>query len=355
MVWLIAVLAAQLVPVGGDSYRQPQLAVRGTQVALAFGSANTVYVATSNDAGRTFREPVPVSSSGQLALGMHRGPRVAYTRDALIVSAIVGKQGHGKDGDLIAWRSTDGGNSWSSPARVNDVPGSAREGLHAMAAGGNDTLFAAWLDLRASGTRVYGSTSTNGGATWSPNRLVYESASGTVCQCCHPSVAIDATGRIYVMFRNVLGAARDFYLTQSDDGGQTFGEGRKLGTGTWKLEACPMDGGGLSVDERGQVSTAWRREGTVYTTSGDRPEQALAEGRNPTIAATHSETVTAWTDQGVVRLRGPASSETRTLGEGAFPVLMALPDGTPLVAWENKGSIRVLPLAPGAGDTEASK
>jgi hypothetical protein len=224
-----------------------------------------------------------------------------------------------------------------------------------MAAGGNDTLFAAWLDLRASGTRVYGSTSTNGGATWSPNRLVYESASGTVCQCCHPSVAVDATGRIYVMFRNVLGAARDFYLTQSDDGGQTFGEGRKLGTGTWKLEACPMDGGGLSVDERGQVSTAWRREGTVYTTSGDRPEQALAEGRNPTIAATHSETVTAWTDQGVVRLRGPASSETRTLGEGAFPVLMALPDGTPLVAWENKGSIRVLPLAPGAGDTEAGK
>src|SRR4029453_15796112 len=175
MVVLIAVLAAQLVPAGQDSYRQPQLAARRTHVVLAFGSANTVFVATSDDAGRRFRAPVRVSSSGQLALGMHRGPRAAYTQDALVVSAIVGNEGHGKAGALVAWLSPDGGKTWSSPVRVNDAPGSAREGLHAMAAGGNDTLFAAWLDVRASGTRLYGSTSTNGGASWSPNRLVYES------------------------------------------------------------------------------------------------------------------------------------------------------------------------------------
>src|SRR5262245_47441146 len=185
MVLLIAVLAAQLVPAANDRYGQPQLAARGTPVALAFGSGNTVYVATSDDAGRTFRAPLPVSSSGQLALGMHRGPRVAYAPGALVVSAIVANEGRGKDGDLVAWRSTDGGKTWSAPVRVNDVRGSAREGLHAMAAGEQGTLFAAWLDLRGRGTQVYGSTSSDGGASWSPNRLVYASPSGSVCQCCH--------------------------------------------------------------------------------------------------------------------------------------------------------------------------
>ena len=347
MLLLVAVLAAELVPAGEDSYRQPQLAARDTHVALAFGSANTVLVAISADSGRTFRPPVRVSSSSELALGTHRGPRVAYTQDALTVSAIVGHEGRGKDGDLVAWRSTDGGNTWSSPVRVNDVPGSAREGLHAMAAGGAGTLFAAWLDLRSSGTRVYGSTSRDGGATWSPNRLVYESPSGSVCQCCHPSVAVDRNGRIYVMFRNVVDGARDLYLTESGDGGRSFGAARKLGTGSWKLEACPMDGGGLSADERGRVSTAWRRDATIFTTSPDRPEEeALAEGRNPTTVATRSGTATAWMDGGTIRLRESAATGTRSLGEGAFPVLLALPDGSALVAWESKGAIQVrrLPL-----------
>jgi BNR repeat-like domain len=354
MLLLIAALAAQIVPSGDARYAQPQLAVRGTQVALTFGSAQTVYVAISEDAARTFAAPVAVSSSGELALGMRRGPRVAYSRDALVVSAIVGSEGHGKDGDVVAWRSTDGGKTWSRPVRVNDVAGSAREGLHAMAAGGKNTLFAAWLDLRASGTRVYGSTSRDGGATWSPNRLVYESPSGTVCQCCHPSVAVDGTGRILVMFRNAVDGARDFYLVQSEDGGQSFGPGRKVGTGSWKLEACPMDGGGLAVDDSGHVATAWRREGTVYTTEGDRPEAALATGRNPTIVATRPGTTTAWTDDGRVRVRGPASAETRVLGEGAFPVLALLPDGSSLIAWEGKAGLQVLPLPTAAGRTDAS-
>jgi hypothetical protein len=138
MLLLIAALAAQIVPSGDARYAQPQLAVRGTQVALTFGSAQTVYVAISEDAARTFAAPVAVSSSGELALGMRRGPRVAYSRDALVVSAIVGSEGHGKDGDVVAWRSTDGGKTWSRPVRVNDVAGSAREGLHAMAAGGKN-------------------------------------------------------------------------------------------------------------------------------------------------------------------------------------------------------------------------
>jgi len=273
---------------------------------------------------------------------MHRGPRVAYTRQAIVVSAIVGEQGKGKDGDLLAWRSRDGGKSWSAPVRVNDVGGSAREGLHAMAAGGKETLFAAWLDLRASGTRIHGATSKDGGTTWSANRMVYESPSGTVCQCCHPSVAVDGAGNIFVMFRNSVQGSRDLYLTRSADGGNTFAAAWKLGRGTWKLEACPMDGGALAVDQDGRVTTLWRREETLFTSEAEGPEKSWASGRNPAAATTRRGVYAAWTDAKAVWLRRPAVAQPEVIAEdGGFPSLAALDDGSVIVAWESSGVIVV--------------
>lgn len=88
--------------------RQPQIASHGREVALTFGAGNTVYFASSRDAGYTWTEPRAVSSQGVLSLGMRRGPRIAFASggESIVISAIVGEKGHGADGDLIAWRST---------------------------------------------------------------------------------------------------------------------------------------------------------------------------------------------------------------------------------------------------------
>ena len=339
--WLA--LAIQIGPMAtGTPNRQPQLAAHGKNVAVAFGAGNAVYCAASTDSGATFRPPVLVSSNGQLSLGMHRGPRVAYTPGGIVVSAIVGEQGKGRDGDLLAWQSRDGGKSWSPPVRVNDVVGSAREGLHAMASGGKGTLFAAWLDLRANGTRVYGATSTDGGATWSANRMVYESPSGTVCQCCHPSVAVDGSGNILVMFRNSLEGSRDLYLTRSADGGNTFEAARKLGRGSWKLEACPMDGGALAVDQDDRVTTIWRREETLFVSDADGPERSLGPGRNPAVATTRDGAYSAWSEGKALWLRRATAAHPEVIaGDGGFPSMAALADGSVVVAWEAKGTIMV--------------
>lgn len=341
MLALALLLGLQIAPTAADKpNRQPQLAGRGSDVGVVYGAGNAIYFAAFTDSGATFRPPVLVSSTGHLSLGMHRGPRVAYTPQGIVVSAIVGEQGKGRDGDLLAWRSKDGGNSWSEPARVNDVTGSAREGLHAMAFGGDDTLFAAWLDLRGKGTRIYGTISKDGGATWSGNRLVYASPSGTVCQCCHPSVAVDTSGAILVMFRNALEGSRDLYLARSEDGGKTFDDARKLGLGTWKLEACPMDGGGLAVDQKGRVTTIWRREETLFVSDGDPRERSLGSGRNPTTVATQTGVYAGWTEGKAVLVRKPGTAQPEIVSEdGGFPSSVALPDGSVVMAWESKGSI----------------
>jgi hypothetical protein len=143
-----------------------------------------------------------------------------------VISAVVadkaatGAHAHGlpDKGNLTVWRSVDRGKTWKRAGVINDVPGASREGLHAMAAGPDGSLFAVWLDLRTEGMKLYGARSTDGGVTWSKNVEVYASPDGAICSCCHPGLSIDGRGRISVMWRNVLDGFRDLYVAHSDDG-----------------------------------------------------------------------------------------------------------------------------------------
>jgi hypothetical protein len=237
------------------------------------------------------------------------------------------------------WRSNDGGKSWSNGKAINDVPGSASEGLHALAADGKGTLFAAWLDKRgANGTQLYAARSSDDGATWSKNILVYQSPDGTICQCCHPSVAIDATGRLLVMWRNALGGARDMYLATSQDG-ITFSTPEKLGNGTWQLNACPMDGGGLAVSP-GKILTAWRRDGNIFLAEPGKPEQPVGAGKDVALALSGAHAYALWSN-GATLEAWTGGKVSLLSSAGAFPSLCPLPDGGVLASWEENGVIEI--------------
>ncbi len=323
---------------------QPQLAAVGQRVALVFGEGQTIYFAGSRDRGRTFSAPIAVPSRGSLALGRHRGPRVAIVGETVVVTAILAAEPGA--GDLFAWRSSDDGKSWSAPVRLNGVAASAREGLHGMAGAGT-RVAAAWLDLRTPGTQLRTAVSNDAGATWSDDRLGYESPSKTICQCCHPSVAVSPEGDITVMFRNALDGARDLYLTASRDGGRVFEPATKLGNGTWKLDACPMDGGALAVDGRGAIATVWRRENEIFFARPGQPERRIGTGRDPALALGGND---AWSvvfrgDDGLY-INDGINPESRSLAPGAHaPALVALDDGSRLAAWERDKRVFVAPVA----------
>src|SRR5689334_10452165 len=72
--------------------RQPQVAVSPFgRVHVAFGVDNAIYCATSSDNARSFEPPVKVGQHGVMALGKRRGPRIAATRDSLVVVAVCGQ------------------------------------------------------------------------------------------------------------------------------------------------------------------------------------------------------------------------------------------------------------------------
>ena len=350
MLTLFAFVMFHLAPApGASAYRSPQLASSPKLVVLAFGSGNDIYVATSKDQGTSFSKPTKVAEVGVLPLSRHRGPRVALTKNAIVVTAVAGNtlaggpHAHGlpSDGDLYAWRSTNGGTSWSKGARINDVPGSAREGLHALASDGRSKLFAVWLDLRGEGTQLYGAYSFDSGATWSRNQLVYKSPGGTICQCCHPSASFAKDGTLEIMWRNDVDGARDFYLVRATQG-QEFGAPQKLGDGTWKINACPMDGGGVAqVDAR--TFTAWRREGDLFLDEPGNPETKIGEGQDIAVAGSGKRLYAAWIAKSHLMLWSDGNTTT-VADSAAMPSLSGLGNGRALLAWEDNGGIAIQPI-----------
>lgn len=319
----------------------PQAAVDASgRVFVVYASKSLVSISISSDGARTFGPSIAVGRIGTVSVGMRRGPRVAITPRAIVVSAIGGVQGGGRDGDLVAWRSTTGGTSWLAPAKLNDLPGSAREGLHAMAAGPNGELACAWLDVRSGKTELYSATSSDDGVSWSPNRLVYHSPDGSICECCHPSLAFDARGTLYVMFRNELDGARDLYIVESRDAGKTFGRSRKLGTGTWKLAACPMDGGALAIDASGKLASIWRREQEIFVAEPGAQEHKVHGGEQPWIASGPKGFFSVWLEHrgGELWLLAPQAQAPQKIASDANdPMIACSPDGKgPVVAvWES--------------------
>lgn len=321
--------------------QQPQLAIDGKgAIHVVFGVEDEIRYCRSEDGGRTFTAPTALPSVYEMSLGMRRGPRIAVVDSALCVTAIGGKQGKGRDGDLLAIRSVDQGKTWEEPVRVNDVPDAAREGLHAMVAGPGNLLCCVWLDLRNRKTEIRSSISTDGGKTWDENMLVYQSPDGSVCECCHPSVVFDAEGRIFVLWRNSLAGARDMYVASSSDQGKTFGKATKLGSGTWPLDACPMDGGAIATISPGKWTTAWRREKTVFLQLGDaKAERRLGPGEQPWIAATADGPFVAWLKKrgdALLLLTPGTDSPVEVAPHANDPVIATGPGGhgPVVVAWE---------------------
>jgi hypothetical protein len=345
-------LAVQLGPIAPDSpAHEPQMAANGSIIALAFGAGKGIYFSTSANGGRSFSAPLKVAEAEIVPLTRHRGPRIAFSGQTIVITAVAGKtpaegqHAHGlpSDGDLIAWRSVDGGRNWSKGVSVNDAPGAPTEGLHSLAADAKGTLFAAWLDKRGGhGTRLYGARSTDGGATWSKNAMIYQSPEGTICECCHPSVAMDGGGQILVMWRNCLAGSRDMYLTRSADG-MTFSRPEKLGSGTWQLNACPMDGGGLAVSGN-RILTAWRRGEDVFLAEPGRPETQIGTGKDVALEIGGDRTYVIWTNGTAIELWAGGRIEVLSK-TGAFPALVSLPHGGVLAAWEESGGIQTMAVA----------
>lgn len=310
--------------------RQPQLSVGADgHIALAWADKDVIRCTYGDpDDGKSLWSVHGMAEKQRYSVGMRRGPRIAILDgDHVVLTAIGGEKGGGKDGDVWAWRNEPEIRSWPEPVRVNSVAGSAREGLHALARSGKGEVYCAWIDLRSGKPRIFGALSKDAGKTWENEGAV--SGEAQICPCCAPSVAYDADGKVYVMWRGEREGARDMQLALPS------GEVTKLGSGTWKLDACPMDGGALAPGANGALLAVFRRETRVYSATDGKSETLIDDGEQPWTAGG----TTVWLEKrgGPLFALAPGAKERQQLAASANdPVIACRPDGKgPLyVAWE---------------------
>ena len=168
--------------------------------------------------------------------------------------------------------------------------------------------------------------------------MIYRSPDGSVCECCKPSIISDHDGSITVMFRNNLKGSRDLHFTTSVDAGKTFSIPEKLGSGTWKINGCPMDGGGLIVNSRGELNTIWKRKGDIFMSNSSSSEEKIAAGKSPSIATSNQKTYLVFSQGEAIISTTPENSSPTKIGTGSSPKVIALKNGA-LYFWVNTEGI----------------
>ncbi|ASU34130.1 hypothetical protein [Mucilaginibacter xinganensis] len=316
--------------------QQPQVTSDSKGVIrVVFGRQDEIFCVTSNDNGVTFSKPVLVAKVADMHLGMSRGPQIASSANFSIITAM------DKAGNIHWFRLDHKSNKWKDAGTLNDLNKSAPEGLMSITADNKDNFYATWLDTRSGGNnQIYFSSISAKGVNWSKNIMAYRSPDGHVCECCKPNIAVKGA-HVVIMFRNWINGSRDLYLTASANNGKSFTPAEKLGLDSWKLNGCPMDGGGVIIGNSNSVQTTWQRKGIIYYAEPGKPEVYIGKGRTCSISESNTGSAfIALQNNDTVKLVAVKNKTVTVIGSGGFLRAVSLPGNKTLCVWEQNNQVK---------------
>ena len=256
----------------------PKIAVDSTEgINIVWGDIpaaqkRAVFV-RSTDLGATFSEPLDVSrSSGEafdpkIAIGSDDAINVAWEDTAPGVSVI-----------MFA-RSTDLGDTFSTPLRVSKGEGRATEANVFTINGSN--IFVTWVDESGGDAQAFFSRSTDSGATFSEPINVSQKPGAEI----HKPVITAAGNTVYLAFQNDKRGDKQVFLAKSTDAGQSFSTPVQVSRSNNDVSGGRAHSPAMVIDGKGVLHIVWidssiigQDEGILiysHTTNGERFSQAI--------------------------------------------------------------------------------
>jgi len=277
---------------GREEADKPVLAVRGADVYVGFNREEEFLVAASHDYGQTFSR-ASVNANAEEGWSLAGGATVdplgnvyfgwtAYVRRALPTRPV----------SVNVSRSADGGRTWNTA--LLDVssapPGCEQEScgtgfLGAQIALASDTagaLYAAWNagSINGGPERIYFSSSTTAGATWTARTIV---STATGVEHCFPAIVAGSAGDVRVAWMDARAAEpghpnhhlwNTFYRS-STNGGATWSAETQLSGPARGYDYILRNGFrfpfgdyfSLAIDSDGATHAVWG-EGRNYKSPG---------------------------------------------------------------------------------------
>ena len=271
---------------------KPALAVRGQNVYLAFNHEEEVWVAVSQDSGRSFF-PARVNAESLAGWSLLGSAVVDPAGNVYLAwsaySKAVGARGMV---NLYVSRSTDNGKTWTAKRIDNSAaaPGCEEEECSegylgaqiAVTSDSDGTLYALWSAGHSSREpqRIYFSSSTDGGENWLPRVGVSYAEPGV--EHAFPAIAAGSAGDVRIAWmdaRNTSPSRKtpywNTYYRSSSNGGATWADEIRLSGYVPGYRYIAKQGFrfpfgdyfGMAIDSRGDTQVVWG-EGLNYQSPG---------------------------------------------------------------------------------------
>jgi hypothetical protein len=240
------------------------------------GGLNDIYTARSSDGGQTWSANIRVNLDTGTAL--KSAPLLTGTSDALLAGWVQKSDPDARRGDLVAVRSTDGGQTWIRVNRINILANAVLDGGFSLIADpATGRLYAAWIGIPAGSAeaiQVLMSASDDDGQTWSDPMQVNDPAEDAAKAA--PALAVDtANNLLLVAWEDYREFAPVVRLVSSSDG-QTWSS---------SIQVSADDGAAytprLVIDSRGTGHCIFCQENTtgghIYAAEIDRSNRVMRE------------------------------------------------------------------------------
>jgi Neuraminidase (sialidase) len=286
--WSFAVAARS-----DEELDKPALAVRGQNVYVAFNHEEQVWVASSQDGGRSFT-PARVNADSRPGWSLLGSATVDPAGNAFLAWVSYAKAGGARGSvNLYVSKSADQGKTWTH--RLLDVSAASPDckkdedcaeaylGAQIAIASDNDgTLYALWSAGRAqkAAQRIYFSTSTSGGENWLPRASVSSAAVGV--EHAFPAVVAGANGDVRIAWMDTRKTTEttkttywNTYYRSSSNGGATWSDEIRVsgyvdGYSYIKKQGFRFPFGdyfGMAIDSHSDTHIVWG-EGLNYQSPG---------------------------------------------------------------------------------------
>jgi len=278
----------------------------------------SLYIERSKDKGENFSAPLRVDIPFEKISSRNENrPKIAFDNTTGVYLSWAMPREKKYTADVRFSYSIDGGKSFSKPITVNNDNLLAGHSFNELLVTPKGDISIVWLDSRFSTALKKQGKTSNGSALFLAKANMRKGTSFTeqklaneTCVCCRIAMDFNLQDQLTVLWRHIYGDnIREFALLTVLEG-ESKNKQIQISHDYWKINGCPHQGGGISIDENNRHHLVWfnqgdKGKGVFYAYSDDQGNTLSkplsvgnfsAQAAHPHVLVTGKEVDVIWTE-----------------------------------------------------------